>query len=43
MYSEKSRYLSLTVGGAITSLANEETEYEECLLKAKAIFELGEK
>ena len=39
----RSFFLSLTVGGAITSFANEETEYEECLLKAKAIFELGEK
>ena len=43
MYSERNKYLSLTVGGAITNLANAEQEYEECLLKAKAIFELGEK
>jgi para-aminobenzoate synthetase component 1 len=43
MYSEKREYLSLMVGGAITNLANAEQEYEECLLKAKAIFELGEK
>ena len=43
MYSQKSKYLSLTVGGAITNLADAEKEYEECLLKAKAIFELGGK
>lgn len=43
MYSAKREYLSLTVGGAITHLAEAEKEYEECLLKAQAIFELGEK
>ena len=43
MYSATNKYLSLTVGGAITDLAEPEKEYEECLLKAKAIFELGEK
>lgn len=43
VYSERNKYLSLTVGGAITNLANAEQEYEECLLKAKAIFELGRK
>lgn len=42
MYSAKNKYLSLTVGGAITNLADAKKEYEECLLKAKAIFELGE-
>lgn len=42
MYSAKTEYLSLMVGGAITNLAEAEKEYEECLLKAKAIFELGE-
>jgi len=40
VYSEKSGYLSLSVGGAITDLSEAEKEYRECLLKAKAIFEL---
>lgn len=40
LYSTESKYLSLTVGGAITALSDAEKEYEECLLKAKAIFEL---
>lgn len=39
-YSKERNYLSLTVGGAITKMSNPESEYEECLLKAKAIFEL---
>ena len=43
MYSSSKKYLSLTVGGAITDLAEPEQEYEECLLKAQAIFELGKK
>jgi para-aminobenzoate synthetase component 1 len=37
-YNAATRYLSLTVGGAITAKANAEREFEECLLKAKAIF-----
>jgi para-aminobenzoate synthetase component 1 len=37
-YNSKTNYLSLTVGGAITAKADPEKEYEECLLKAKAIF-----
>ncbi len=40
IYSARTNYLSLTVGGAITHLAEPESEYSECLLKAKAIFEL---
>lgn len=40
IYAIKQNYLSLSVGGAITQLATAENEYEECLLKAKAIFEL---
>jgi len=39
-YSAKSKYLSLGVGGAITILSEAEKEYDECLLKAKAIFGL---
>lgn len=41
MYSTKSKRLSLMVGGAITHMADPEMEYEECLLKAKAVLELG--
>ncbi len=41
LYNTKSKYLSLTVGGAITIASDPEKEYEECLLKAKAIFELN--
>lgn len=39
LYNAKSHFLSLTVGGAITAAADAEKEYEECLLKAKAIFD----
>ena len=39
-YDEEKRYLSFTVGSAITALCNAEDEYEECLLKAKAMFEV---
>jgi para-aminobenzoate synthetase component 1 len=37
MYNEHLKYLSYQVGGAITHYSNPEDEYEECLLKAKAI------
>lgn len=40
LYNENEKYLSFSVGSAITSLANPEQEYEECLLKAKAMFEV---
>ena len=36
-YNAKDDYLSFMVGGAITMQSNPEKEYEECLLKAKAI------
>lgn len=39
LYRKDNGYLSLTVGGAITDMADPEKEYEECLLKAKAIFD----
>lgn len=39
-YDEEKQYLSFTVGSAITSLCNAEDEYEECLLKAKAMVEV---
>ncbi|MGL2965961.1 anthranilate synthase component I family protein [Flavobacterium sp. XGLA_31] len=38
LYNAKENYLSFSVGSAITSLASPEQEYEECLLKAKAMF-----
>ena len=37
MYNETSKYLNYQVGGAITHYSNAEDEYEECLLKAKAM------
>jgi len=36
-YNEKNKYLSYSVGGAITYLSDPQKEYEECLLKAKAM------
>lgn len=39
-YDEEKQYLSLQVGGAITKMSIPEEEYQECLLKAKAIFDL---
>lgn len=38
LYNAKENYLSFSVGSAITSLSQPEKEYEECLLKAKAMF-----
>jgi len=40
LYNAEKAYLSFEVGSAITSDSNPEKEYEECLLKAKAIFQL---
>ena len=42
LYNSKSRYLSFQTGSAITWQADAEKEYEECLLKAKAIVEVLE-
>lgn len=39
LYNEDNKYLSFMVGSAITDKAIAEEEYEECLLKAKALFE----
>jgi para-aminobenzoate synthetase component 1 len=39
MYNAENRYLSYMVGSAITAGCDAEKEYEECLLKAKAMFE----
>lgn len=40
LYNAQNNYLSFSVGSAITSKSNPENEYEECLLKAKAMFEV---
>ena len=37
LYNEENKYVSFSVGSAITSLSIPENEYEECLLKAKAM------
>jgi para-aminobenzoate synthetase component 1 len=39
MYNAENRYLSFMVGSAITANCDAEKEYEECLLKARAMFE----
>lgn len=39
-YNQQNNYLSFMVGGAITNLSVPEKEYEECLLKAKAMIEV---
>jgi len=40
LYNAKNKYLSFITGSAITEKAEAEKEYEECLLKAKAMFEV---
>lgn len=40
LYNSENNYLSFSVGSAITSEAIPENEYEECLLKAQAMFEV---
>jgi para-aminobenzoate synthetase component I len=40
LYNAENKYLSFSVGSAITSLSEPEKEYEECMLKAKAMFEV---
>ena len=42
LYNETKKYLSFMVGSAITDKADAKKEYEECLLKAKALFEVLE-
>jgi para-aminobenzoate synthetase component 1 len=40
LYNEANQYVSFSVGSAITNQSIPENEYEECLLKAKAMFEV---
>ncbi|MCG9792975.1 anthranilate synthase component I family protein [Flavobacterium algicola] len=42
LYNQENKYVSFSVGSAITSLSDPENEYEECLLKAKAMREVLE-
>lgn len=42
LYNETNRYVSYSVGGAITAKSDPLKEYEECLLKAKAMREVLE-
>ena len=42
LYNALNKYLSFMVGGAITIGSDAELEYEECLVKAKALFEVLE-
>ena len=37
LYNETQKYVSYIVGGAITYLCTPETEYDECMVKAKAM------
>jgi len=38
LYNARKKYVSFSVGSAITAKAKADSEYEECLLKAKAMF-----
>jgi len=38
LYNAQNQYVSFSVGSAITSLSDPQKEFEECLLKAKAMF-----
>ena len=40
LYNQEKKYVSFSVGSAITSLSNPEDEYEECMLKARAMHEV---
>lgn len=42
LYNQENKYISFSVGSAITSLSVPEKEYEECLLKSKAMREVLE-
>uniref|UniRef100_UPI00404B9FB5 anthranilate synthase component I family protein n=1 Tax=Flavobacterium sp. TaxID=239 RepID=UPI00404B9FB5 len=40
LYNANNQYLSFSVGSAITNQSEPEAEYDECLLKAKAMFQV---
>jgi para-aminobenzoate synthetase component 1 len=40
LYDEINNYISGMVGGAITINSNPKSEYEECLIKAKAMIDV---
>ena len=40
LYNAENKYLSFSVGSAITAKSDADEEYQECLLKAKAMFEV---
>jgi para-aminobenzoate synthetase component 1 len=40
LYNSVNQYVSFSVGSAITSLSEPDSEYQECMLKAKAMFEV---
>ena len=40
LYNQTKKHVSFTVGGAITSLADPEKEYEECMIKAEAMIKV---
>ena len=40
LYNSTEKYVSFMAGGAITDKSLPEKEYEECLLKSKAMFEV---
>ncbi|HPF10781.1 MAG TPA: anthranilate synthase component I family protein [Flavobacteriaceae bacterium] len=42
LYNQQKKYVSFSVGGAITANSDPESEYEECLIKAKAMREVLE-
>lgn len=42
LYNKNKKYISYTVGGAITAKSDPDKEYEECLIKAKAMREVLE-
>jgi len=42
LYNESNKYISYSVGGAITAKSDPLNEYEECLIKAKAMREVLE-